>query len=130
MLCSMGTLTLAQSAKPRVVEMHPGEEYSSAIVIPAASPLVIASVRPEESTVTFSGRFTLSGDYMLELFEEEMHLTMWPDKKSRSALPYWRDRGVPDEIYISDAQAFAEAVLTQPRLAKLKAQQDAKLRGF
>lgn len=129
-LCSMGTLTLAQSAKPRIVELHPGEEYTSAIVIPAASPLVIKSIgRNQEATVDFTGSFTLSGDYALDVSEDEYYLRMWPDKKSRTALPYWRDRGAPQEIYISNAQAFAEAVLSEPRLAQLKTQKDPTVRG-
>ena len=129
-LCSMGSLTLAQTAKPRIVELHPGEEHSSAIVIPAASPLVIASIgRDREANVAFSGRVTLSGDYELDVSEDEYYLRMWPDKKSRAALPYWRDRGAAEEIYISNGQAFAEAVLSKARLEKLKAEKDPTVRG-
>jgi hypothetical protein len=121
---------LAQSAKPQILLLHPDAEDTEAIVIPAGSPLRLGSFpRDFESNAAFRGRFTLSGTYELSGYGKDASATLWPDKKSRDALPYWRVHGGPNEIYISNAWAFAQAVVAKAKLQKLKAQTDSSVRG-
>lgn len=124
-LCCTGTAALGQSAKPRTVYVQislAGEKpYPEALVIPAGSPLRLASAREEDIQARFVGRFTLSGAYRVEGHGEDMSLTFWPDRRSRARLPHWEDREVPEEIYISNDSAFAQAVVPKDQLAKLEA---------
>ena len=131
-LCCMSTLTLAQSAKPRVILLHPGAHSADteAIVIPAGSPMRLVSFpRDFESNAAFRGHFTLSGDYELSGYGDDAVTTLWPDRRSRSVLPYWRDRGGPHEIYISNAWAFAQAVVPKNKLQTMKANKLPSVRG-
>ena len=124
-LCWTGTAALAQSAKPRTVYVQvalAGEKpYPHALVIPAGSPLRLASTHETDIQARFLGRFTLSGAYRIEGSGEEMSLSFWPDGKSRAALPHWEEREVPEEMYISNASAFIQAVVSKDQLAKLEA---------
>jgi len=129
-LCCMSGVTLAQSAKPGVFPLYPGDPDAEAIVIPAGSPVSFDSFPPDElSNAVFRGRFTLSGIYELEAHGDDAFVTIWPDKKSRNALPYWRERGGPDEIYISNAWAFAQAVVPKDKLQNLKSEKLPSVHG-
>jgi len=133
-LCCMSTLALAQGGKPQVVLLHlgddPADPDSEAIVVPAASPIRLASFpRDHESNAAFRGRFTLTGSYELNGSGENAYITLWPDEKSRAALPFWRVRGGPNTIYLSNGWAFALAVVPKAELHKLKADTDFVVRG-
>ena len=124
------TATLAQSAMPQVVLLHPGTDGTEAIVIPSGSSMHLASFpRDFESSATFRGRFTLSGMYEVTGYGENASVTMWPDRKSRDGLPYWRVHGGPDEIDISNGWAFTRAVVPRDKLQKLKAARPDSVKG-
>jgi hypothetical protein len=131
-LCFIGAPALAQKARPQIFLLHPGAEPadSEAIVIPAGSSMRLASFeRESEINAAFQGRFTLSGAYEIGGYGEDSIATIRPDKKSRDALPYWRDRGGPHEIYLTNAWAFAVAVAPGAQLQKLKAGKVDLVRG-
>ena len=122
-LCCISTSALAQGGKPRTVFIFPGPHTadSTAIVIPAGSQMRLASLPREYNIeVAFRGRFTLSGLYTVEGYGSKTDLTFWPDRKSRNMLPHWRGRDVPEEMDISDAWAFARAVVPKDKLQRLK----------
>jgi hypothetical protein len=122
-LCCIITPALAHGGKPRTVFIFPGPHTadSTAIVIPAGSPMRLASLPREYNIeVAFRGRFTLSGLYKVEGYGEKTDLTFWPDRKSRNMLPHWRGRDVPEDMDISGAWAFARAVVPKDQLQRLK----------
>jgi hypothetical protein len=129
-LCCIGATTAVQgAAKPRVVYIHPGPhtEGSTAIVIPAGSTLKIAKLPSNGAAeVSFRGRVTLSGVYNID---GEETISFWPDQKSREILPHWDDRGIPDEIFISNGSAFTEAVVPKDKLHRLAAGKLDSVRG-
>jgi hypothetical protein len=131
--CCIAAPVLAQSVKPRTVYVqvsYEGEKpFPYALVIPAGSPLRLASDKTTDIQASFVGRFTLSGTYRIEGYGEETSLTFWPDRKSRDSLPHWKGRDVPEEIDISDAWAFAQAVVPKARLARLEAKTLGSVRG-
>jgi hypothetical protein len=122
--CCVGAVAMAGSTKPLVTLLHPGAHPpdTEAMILPAGSPMHLASFpRDFESNAKFHGRFTLSGAYKVQRYGEETSATIKPDKTSLKLLPYWRDHGGPDEVNISNAEAFAEAVLSPAELQALKA---------
>ena len=133
-LCCVSSLALAQSNRPQVVMLHlgddPADPEAEALIIPAASPVHLESFPRDQGTgAVFRGRFTLSGTYELSGYREDSYATFWPNKKSRERLPYWRARGGPGAIYLSNGWALAEAVAPKARLAKLQADPEYKVRG-
>ena len=131
-LSCLGSSALAQSAKPRVIYMHPADATpeSEALLIPAASTMhMVSAARDGISGAVFRGGFTVSGNYLIEGQGEETSVIFWPDKKSRAVLPYWRHRGGPEELYITNGWAFAQAVVPRDRLQKLQAQTLTAVRG-
>ena len=127
---AIATSGLAQSTKQRIVELQPGVEYTSAIVIPAGSRLELAKLGSESGTMAeFRGQFTLSGTYLVDTYDDETSVMFWPDKKSRNSLPYWRGRERPSEIYLSNSTAFADAVLPPAELRMVKAGTLSGVRG-
>jgi hypothetical protein len=123
-LCCLSSLALAQPPKLRAVVIRSAEHSQplGTIIMPTASPLrLVSSVSPNDDLrAAFRGRFTLSGMYKVEGYGQDTLLTMWPDKKSRDSLPHWEDRDVPEELGISNAAAFARAVVPRDKLHKLK----------
>ena len=132
-LCCAGTAALAQGDQPRTVFVQislPGEQaYPHALVVPAGSPLQLASTHETDILARFSGRFTLSGDYRVEGSGEDLSLTFWPDQESRDRLPHWQDREVPEEMYIDNSDAFIRAVVAREELARLNARSVQSLTG-
>lgn len=131
-LCFISALAPAQSGKPRFILLHPGAQppNTEGIVIPSGSPLRLASfTRESEINVAFHGRFTLSGTYEVEGYGKDASAILRPDRKSRTGLPYWRDRGGPEAIYILNGWAFAQAVVPKDKLQKLKAEKLPSVRG-
>ena len=126
----LGAPTLGQSLQPQVVVLNPDADDEEAIVIPAGSPVRLAAFpRDFDSTATFTGSFTLSGTFEVTGYGEDASATLWPDNKSQEALPYWRVRGGPREIYISNPWAFAQAVIPKDKLEALKGEDRPPLRG-
>ena len=132
-LCSMGAMALTPNPKPRliVIRAAPDAQEVGTIVIPAGSTLRLESSlsRTTDIQAAFRGRFTLSGIYKVEGYGEDSSLTMWPDRQSRNRLPHWQDREVPEEMDISNAWAFARAVLPNDTLQKLKTGKMSAARG-
>jgi hypothetical protein len=132
-LCCLSSPGLAQSRTPRVVVIRSAtlSQDIGRIVIPARSPLrLVSSLSPNSDLqAAFRGRFTLSGLYKVEGFGEQSSLTIWPDRKSRDMLPHWQDRDVPEEMDISHAWAFAQAVIPKDELQKLKTGKLSSVRG-
>lgn len=131
-ICCVCAPALAQGVTPAVIPLYPGAvpPDSEGIVIPSGSPLTLASFpRDGSATAKFSGRFELSGTYELEGYGEDAFLTIWPDRASLDKLPYWNDRGGPERIYVSNAWAFAEAVVARDDLQKLKAETSPSISG-
>lgn len=115
---------MAENTKPLVTLLHPGAHPpdTEAMIVPAGSPMKLASFpRDFESNAKFHGRFTISGAYKVERYGDETTAAIKPDKTSLKLLPYWREHGGPHEINISNADAFAEAVLSPAELQMLKA---------
>ena len=128
--CCISTGTFAQDAKPLAFPLYPEDVAAEAILVPAQSPLGFVSYSREDFVkAVFTGRFTMSGTYEVEVFEDGFWVRMWPDKKSRSVLPSWRQRGGPHEISLSNSSAFAEAVLPEAKLQKLRAGKLSSVRG-
>jgi hypothetical protein len=129
--CMSAPALAQQQATPAVILLNPDSDPpdTEGIVIPTGSPLHLASFSRDEISVKFNGRFELSGTYEIEASDEDPFVTIWPDQKSKDRLPYWHDRGGPDELYISNGWAFAEAVASKEELAKFKAGRQPLIRG-
>lgn len=130
-MCFLSSPALTQDAKPLVYALHPAWPSDEAVVVPSASPMRLISFdREVELEAVFGGRFTLSGKYLVELSEYGgIYVTIWPDKKSRDMLPYWRSRGHPEEIGIGDPMEFVEAVISKDELQELESKKVSSLSG-
>ncbi|MFL5237146.1 MAG: hypothetical protein ACJ8EL_06005 [Rhizomicrobium sp.] len=115
---------MATDAKPQIVLLRPNAHPpdNEAIVVPAGSPMRLVSFpRDFYSTAAFRGQFTFSGKYEIGADADNTVATVWPDEPSRKLLPSWRLHGGPREIDVSNAEAFAKAVIPREMLQKLKA---------
>ena len=94
------------------------------IVIPADSPVTFAS-RGKHSGVNFDGRFVLSGTYYYgdaefnDGPEVMLELTFIPDPAMAARLPYFKERGRPHAIFLTNGEALAKAVIPGATLAAL-----------
>ena len=121
---------LAQVPEQMVHLLYPSDAAGEAMVVPTASPVRMASFsRDLNSRAVFRGRFTVSGTYEVEPFDDGFFVSFWPDKKSRSVLPFWRQRGGPIVIGLSGSSEFAEAVVSRAKLQKLRAGKLSSVRG-
>ena len=115
---------LAQPMQSRSVVIRSAEHSDplGTIVIPAGSSLrLVSPISPNNDLqAAFQGRFTLSGSYEIQGYGEDAALSMWPDRKSRASLPHWQDRDLPEEMSVSNAWAFARAVVPKDKLRRLK----------
>jgi hypothetical protein len=130
--CFIAAAPPAHAPKPTIVLLHPGLKPpdEEAIVIPASSPLKLASFpRDFESNASFTGEVTLSAAYEAGGYGDGAFVTLWPDKKSRSALPYWRLRGGPQELELTNDWDFIKAVVPRDKLALLKSGKLETVRG-
>lgn len=128
-LCVLGAPAGGKGSKPSIVLLHADSEDGEALLIPAATPLQFVGIGKEDRKATFSGRFTLTGTYEVSGHGEDAYVRLWPDKKSRDALPSWRERGGPEEIYLENGWDFAVAVARKPDLARLETDDKHQLRG-
>lgn len=121
-LCGCGAAAMASGAGPRVVLMDPQSPDSDAIIMPAGSTLQVSFPPDPDHNARFSGRLTLSGTYEVRGYGEYAWVTLWPDRKSRAALPQWRERweGPLKELYVDNGWAFAQAVASKEELEKLQ----------
>jgi hypothetical protein len=123
---------LATDARPQIVLLRPNAhpQDNEAMILPAGSPMRLVSFpRDFYSTAAFRGQFTLSGKYEIGADSDNTVATVWPDEQSRKLLPYWRLHGGPRGIDVSNAEAFAEAVIPREMLQKLKAGKMPSVRG-
>jgi hypothetical protein len=131
-LCCISGPAVAQAGKPEFIPLSPGvPDLSEGIMIPAGSPLRLKSFVHDSSQINaaFSGRFELAGAYEVQGYGENAFAILWPDRKSRDSLPYWHERGGPDEIYISNGWDFARAVVEPGELEKLESEAASSVRG-
>lgn len=131
-LCFTPPPSLAGNTKPQIILLHPRARPPDpeALVMPAGSPVRLVSLSHDlESNAVFHGRFTVSGVYEAEGSGDDVAVTMYPDRASLRLLPHWREQGGPDEIYISNSLTFAQAVISQEQLRKLKADKMRSVRG-
>lgn len=131
-LACIGAVAPAQQhVTPAVIPLNPDSDPpdTEGIVVPTGSPVQLASFARDEINAKFNGRFELSGTYEIENYGEDTFVTIWPDQKSKDRLPYWHDRGGPDELYISNGREFAQAVASKDELAKLEAGRQPLIRG-
>ena len=128
LLSALGGLSapsIAWAAEPRVVLLFPEHADGPAVVIPAGSALrLLPSSLDHPNQAVFSGRMELTGTYELKGYGEDAWVTLWPDRKSLAAMPYWHDwwEGPPTEISFENGWAFAQAVVGENQLHKLKAE--------
>ena len=100
------------------------------LILQVASPLRLASVVQDDyRTAKFTGRVEISGTYEIEVYDNQITATLWPDERSRKLLPYWDGREEPENLFISNAADFAKAVLSTEELAKLWSGRLALIRG-
>lgn len=86
------------------------------IVIPDGSSLAFRSFDKDNIAVHFSGRIELSGIYFYgdNVFDSPDNgkaVYFKPDRASMARLPYFIQRGRPDDIFLSNPAAFARAVV-------------------
>ena len=100
------------------------------LTLQGTSPLRLASVVEDEGrTAKFTGRVEISGTYEIEVHDDQISATLWPDERSRALLPYWDGREEVLQLYISNSTEFAKAVLSAEELTKLWSGRLALIRG-
>ena len=130
--CLSAPVVAQVAAAPQFISLYPDADptYTEGIVIPAGSPVqLVAFPRDWGSTAEFRGQFTLTGTYEIEGHGEDAVATFRPDRGSKDQLPYWHDRGGPDEIYILNSWEFAQSVASKEQLVKLEASDPPIIRG-
>ena len=118
------------TAKPQAAPLSAIEAaLEGGLTIPASS-LRLASFGGDPlPTARFTGRVEISGTYEVELYDEKISASLWPDEKSRKLLPHWDGRGEAEQLYIANSEEFAKAVLSGEELAKLRSGRLALIRG-
>lgn len=130
--CLLAGPALAQlTVEPQVT---PASAIAAALkeglTLQTASPLRLAAVTKDEfRTAKFTGQIEISGIYEIELYDEKISATLWPDEPSRRLLPAWEGRGEVEQLYIDNPEEFAKAVLSGDEIAKLKSGRLALIRG-
>lgn len=88
-------------------------------VVPAHSPVAFSSLG-EFTTVRFSGRFRVDGEYHIGNIEDqsnpgeyEVSLALYfvPDKKYGNRLPYWKNSGHVKELWFANRDDFIAAAI-------------------
>lgn len=130
--CLLAGPVLAQgTATPQAAPLSAIEAaLKDGVTLQAASPLRLASVVEDTyRTATFTGQVEISGIYEIELHDEQISATLWPDERSRKLLPYWDGRDEPEQLYIANSDEFAKVVLSAEELSKLRSGRLALIRG-
>lgn len=122
------TLSLADSAK-RI----PLPDKADTIVVPVGSTLHFRAF-DTENTATFDGAIELSGIYYygdnpLDDGTIERTLTLVPDAATKARMPHYKERGIPDSIWIDGADGFAKAVVSKDQLTALHKKNAKQLSG-
>ena len=128
-LCALSAPAGGKSPEPTLVLLRAEDADGEAILIPAATPLSLVGIAKDEAKASFSGRFTLTGAYEISGYGEDAYVMLWPDRKSREALPYWKQRGRPEAIYLNNGWDFALAVARKPDLVRLETDEKHQVRG-
>lgn len=108
-VAALGLLLSAPTyaAKPTIISRPDADSLS----VPAGSPLHFRTF-DKDNTAKFDGKIMISGTYYYDAGEDAdgavLHIV--PDRETWSRLPHYKDHGTPDEIYFSNALAFAKAV--------------------
>lgn len=123
--------SVAKPPAAQVLLLHNDYPDGEALVVPASSPVKLKRFEhgSGEITATFTGRFTLSGTYEARFFGEDSAVEFWPDAASAAQLPSWRERGGVDVLWLENSWAFVQAVAPRATQARLKRDDDFRLRG-
>ena len=112
---------LAAADSPSTIPLPRGVDM---IVIPPDSPVRFTSMG-KHGLAKFNGRFVLSGTYYYGDNEyndgPEVYLTLYfvPDPQVAARLPYFKIRGRPNVIFITNSDDFVKAVIPKRTLGKL-----------
>ena len=94
------------------------------LIVPKDSPAHFRSKEPHGPAV-FDGKFVLTGTYYYGDAEYNdgpevmLELTFIPDPSSAARLPYFKQRGRPNAVFLTNGAAFANAVISKTTLAAL-----------
>lgn len=124
----------AIAAESKKIEVEEGITF----VVPADSHLGNWKIG-EYGVVEFEGRVSVSGKYEYGYATDdpqdkdnygEKYLSFVLDKQSVASLPYWsRDGQVVNELYLSNPDDFAKAVIPAKQLTNLDARRIRKITG-
>jgi len=86
------------------------------IIIPGGSPLTFKSFDKDAITAHFAGQIQLSGTYyygnlVYQDASNDKAAYFRPDAASMARLPYFKEHGRPDDIFLSNPAAFERAVV-------------------
>jgi hypothetical protein len=102
-------------------------------VLPENSPVQFVSMGDYGTSMHIKGSFVLTGTYHYGYMAEDsggsLDLYLTPDKKSAGLLPYWQDRGAPEQIRFDNPEKFVSSVIPAADLKKLKAKSSLSLSG-
>lgn len=125
---------IAASAIPSPAQIITRADRADSIVIPAGSTLRFQQF-DRDGTAKFAGSAVLSGTYyyganaMEDGTAGEPTVYFVPDETTKARLPYFRERGAPAEIYISNPKAFVKAAIPRQRVAGFVANRTKYLSG-
>jgi hypothetical protein len=94
------------------------------LIVPKDSPVHFLSKEPHGPAV-FDGKFVLTGTYYYgdaefnDGPEVMLELTFIPDPAMAARLPYFKQRGRPHAVFLTNGAAFANAVISKTTLAAL-----------
>ncbi len=111
-LAALLAVSSAGAAPTRVA--LPG--FDESVVIPDGSPLAFQSFDKDSITVRFTGSIRLSGTYYYgsNVYEDatsDKAVYFKPNRASLERLPSFRQHGRPDDIFVTNPEAFRRAVV-------------------
>jgi hypothetical protein len=119
----IGLVVFASPAFSDPAKIIPRPDKADSVIIPAGSALRFRAF-DQEGTAKFDGAIELSGTYYygdnaLDDGTTERTLNLFPDAATKARIPHFKDRGLPDAIWLEGADAFASAVISKDQLAAL-----------
>lgn len=123
LVLAVAAMLLAAPVSADSAKLIPLPSKADIVVLPAGSTLRLHGF-DAEGTATFDGAIELSGAYyygdnVLDDGTTERTLSLFPDAATKARMPRYKDRGIPDSIWIEGADGFAKAVLSPEQIAAL-----------
>jgi hypothetical protein len=124
-------LLLIGPALSAAMTVIPRPDKGDTILVPAESTLHFHAF-DQDGTAKFDGPIEMSGTYYYganaidDGQAPEMTLYFMPDKATAAHLPRFKTRGQPDEIYLSNAEAFTREVIPRDQLMRVSKSRSAK----